>query len=130
MLANEHRGEVAAEINGRTVTFCVTTGALAQLATFFGTSVNREVMARILGPVVGQDESGVPQFQGPSFSDIPAIVSAFANGAIPLDEAQRLSPRDAGPLLEAVAHAVALALSGPDDAKKNDAVTAATVASR
>jgi hypothetical protein len=36
MMANRHRGEIAAIINGREWTLCLTLGALAELETAFG----------------------------------------------------------------------------------------------
>ncbi|MCB1385917.1 MAG: gene transfer agent family protein [Nitratireductor sp.] len=37
-MANRHRGEIAAELNGRQWTLCLTLGALAELEDHFGVS--------------------------------------------------------------------------------------------
>lgn len=138
MLPNSHRGEVGlrATINGepRDLVFALTTGALARLATFFGTSRNSEVFARLLGPVTSVNNADAdnpePVFQGPSFADIPAIICAVSGGGVAIDEAERLMPHEVGPLLEAVAKAAALALEGPVDAKKNDSASLGPMTSR
>ena len=133
MLANEHRGEVTAEIDGRVVTFRLDMGALGALMTAFGTDRNTEVFARLMGPVVEidtPDAGRIQTFQGPSLADFPLIAWALSGQAIELQRLRAMSPPEGSAILVAIARAVALAMepiAGAPEKKSESAAPATTV---
>jgi Phage tail tube protein, GTA-gp10 len=46
-MANRYRGEIAATLDGRELTLCLTLGALAELETAFGVDTLSQLLARI-----------------------------------------------------------------------------------
>lgn len=126
--ANEFRGEVGVRIGDRDVVFCLTLGALADLAAAFGTRNNFQLFARLQGEIVEtpatDPETGevkmVATASGPSMSDLPAIICAMSNGAVSADEARRVEVGQFQPIMTAIGSAIARAFPAPSE-KKSDA---------
>lgn len=121
--ANEFRGEAGVRIGDRDVVFCLTLGALADLAAAFGTRNNFQLFARLQGEIVETiDEKGakVAAASGPSMSDLPAIICALSNGAVSADEARRIEVGQFQSIMTAIGSAVARAFPAPSE-KKSDA---------
>lgn len=122
---NALRGESAVVINGRQVVFCLTLGALADLATAFGTRNNGQLFARLQGEfteIVNERGEKTVAASGPSMADLPAIVAALSNRSVSMDEARGLAIGEFQKIMTAVARAVVAAF--PEPGEKKSAVAA------